>query len=172
MTTGDIINVTTLLMVGIIFIESIVEKWLLIKYEKKKEQEQALLDYQEAVAKYEGDVAAHTEAVTNAINGSAVVADKVAASSTEMEVNVSTATQRKSGLVPDASRPPAAPVTQKKEDIICFGLFRAPSDDKYHDFLVSMSMITFVIMLVAYVAINVGLLVGYRPKTCFEDFKC
>ncbi|KAI9016126.1 hypothetical protein DFJ74DRAFT_644840 [Hyaloraphidium curvatum] len=149
---GDYINITTMVLVGLIFIESIVERWLLIQYEAKQEK----LAAEKSSSEIEGKAAAFAEEASS------------------VSPHVSTASQRKTTAVAingDVSDPDEVP---SKPARVCWGYgpCSIAKGDSYRDFLVSLSLITFVVALVIYVAVNIGLFVGYRPPSCYPEINC
>lgn len=165
MTTGDIINVVTMIIVGLIFIESIVEKWLLIRHQRKEAKEEAaqaaLLaeEEKEMMVEEEPDEAAKLAADVAAAIGS-----------TAVEGTFTSTTKRRVAQLGPAPVAPELPKEEPKRRL--FGLLSPEGESSYSDNLVKMSLTTFAFAWIVYIAINIGMMVGYRPPACYPGLQC
>lgn len=212
MTVGDYVNMVSLVLIALVFLESIVERWLFIR----NEQKQAALEEMEEEVEETEDRKAEAQEIAEAIASKQIilgtlpptdqggdvtiprhVIEKTTTAGTSYaaataEVDLENGLQKRPTTTKTPTRAPTAKsptgskrppsITSQTDKTRCCVLFpqaKVKTDDggvkvltRYEQFLVNMSLMTFVLGTVAYIAIVVGLLVGYRPPKCYEDVVC
>ncbi|KAI9032210.1 hypothetical protein DFJ74DRAFT_701832 [Hyaloraphidium curvatum] len=196
MTTGDLINLVTMSIIGLVIVETIWERWLQLRFEELKEAEEKRLEELEEVENRKLDAQELAMAISKTIaelddDGDqgglrrrsadpAQKSDGVAAAGVMLEVPKTeaplSAPRQTTGtpLVSPTNRTATATPARKTSKGCCNlipNMENVPLD-KYEQALLHLSLATFVFFMVAYIAINIGLLVGYRPSPCYEDEIC
>lgn len=183
-TTGDYVNLVTIIMIAFLFLEAILERWLYVRYEEA----QRLMEETEE----DDDRRLEAEEIATAIEKRQIIMRRrtdLEADELDVKVDMDSVGLHQRALkeislaseARPASPKPSSTRSIKSFKTRCCQLFpdpKAKTDTErgklteYEQFIINMSYGTFAVTSAVYIAVVIGLLVGYRPSTCFKDFVC